>query len=128
MFSQDVVGCCLVFILVCVSWVFLSFFSFLSSYDCCLRVLFLFRTPPWLRTASAFKGFHLVSAFMISFVTFVSLVLCLFLVFLLGISCGFLPSFGVYLSSLSLFLLPVVSPRRVPFGLGPASLCWGPSR
>ena len=109
--------------------------TFLSSSKSCLRVLFLFPTPPWLGTAlcwgvsytSAFMRFPLVSAFMVSFASFVSPVLCLSRGFLLGISCGFLPSFGVSLSSLSLFLLPVVLPHMVTFGLGPSSLCWGPS-
>ena len=47
--------------------------------------------------ASSFLRFLLVSSFMISFNLFVSTVHYLSRVFLLGISCGFFPSFGVNL-------------------------------
>ena len=91
----------------------LGFFSltltFLSSSETCLRVLYLFSTLPWLHTipcwvtslASAFLCFPLISSFLFFFGSVVSSVFSLSLVSLLGVSCGFLPSLGFYLSSLS---------------------------
>ena len=92
----------------------LGFFSltltFLSSSETCLRVLYLFSTLPWLHTvpcwltslASALLCFPLISPFLFFFGSVISSVFSLSLVFLLGVSCGFLPSLGFYLSSLSL--------------------------
>ena len=122
-FHQDLVGCCLVFVVVSSPELSLFFralpsgsfslsYSSMTSYHSLLLGVFRF-----VLSVISYR-FGLLDL-LPSFVS---------LGFLLGVSCGFLPLFRVSLSSLSLFLLPVVLPRMVPFGFGPSSLCWGLSR